>query len=217
MNLINNFKSKPIILVLCSAGGAVFQEIIKGFNNYVDFYLIVDRDCPALNVANAFHVPYKCIIEKDNKILSNCIMQYAKSIRASALLCFFGRILTEKLINFVPCYNVHPSILPKYPGLNAEKKAYENQDPEIGATLHKIDVGLDTGQKLFEYKMNIEGYKTFEKYKRLSYICKTKVSYCFLEYGLLYGFSNINITEYQCELKLDQYKERFDEFIKQLI
>lgn len=212
-----NLSNKPTILVLCSAGGAVFQQILKSFSNDLNFYLLVDRDCPALDVSSMFNIPHKCIIEKDNTKLSDYIIQYAQFIKAEIVLCFFSRLLSEKLINFLPCYNVHPSILPKYPGLNAEEKAYKNQDSEIGATLHKIDTGIDTGQKLFEYKLFINGDKTLEKYKRLSYICKTKVSYCFLEYGLVHGFSNINVIEYQCELKLDEYKRQFDKFIEQLI
>ena len=41
--------------------------------------------------------------------------------------------------------NIHPSLLPKYPGLNSYERALENGDKVIGATVHFVDQGVDTG------------------------------------------------------------------------
>lgn len=55
-------------------------------------------------------------------------------------------------------YNIHPSLLPKYPGLNPWKDIYNNQERESGVTIHVIDEGVDSGtivrQRKFDMKLN---------------------------------------------------------------
>lgn len=42
--------------------------------------------------------------------------------------------------------NIHPSLLPAYPGVDSIKRAYEDQTPISGVTLHYVDEGMDTGK-----------------------------------------------------------------------
>ena len=49
-------------------------------------------------------------------------------------------------------YNVHPSLLPKYSGVNPWKDIYENKESISGVTLHAIDEGVDTGDIIFQKK-----------------------------------------------------------------
>mgnify|MGYP002623494702 CR=1 FL=1 len=48
----------------------------------------------------------------------------------------------------VTALNIHPSMLPKYPGANPWKGIYENKETESGVTIHRIDEGIDTGEIL---------------------------------------------------------------------
>ncbi|HOX93112.1 MAG TPA: phosphoribosylglycinamide formyltransferase [Spirochaetales bacterium] len=62
-------------------------------------------------------------------------------------LAGFMRILSA---NFVHQWagrlvNVHPSILPAWPGAHAIERAYEAGEPELGVTVHYVDAGMDTG------------------------------------------------------------------------
>jgi phosphoribosylglycinamide formyltransferase-1 len=41
--------------------------------------------------------------------------------------------------------NIHPSLLPKYPGTNAIERSYNSKDDELGITIHYVDGGVDTG------------------------------------------------------------------------
>ena len=64
------------------------------------------------------------------------------------VLAGFMRIINK---NFIKKYekkiiNLHPSILPKYPGLDTHSKVIENKDKFHGATVHFVDEGLDTGK-----------------------------------------------------------------------
>lgn len=60
---------------------------------------------------------------------------YMKLISATILDAYEGRIL-----------NIHPSLLPKYKGVDAIGQAFTSGDKETGTTVHYVDSGMDTGQ-----------------------------------------------------------------------
>jgi phosphoribosylglycinamide formyltransferase-1 len=66
-----------------------------------------------------------------------------------SLVCLAGymRLLSPVLIRAYPgrVLNVHPSLLPAFPGLDAQKQAWEHGVKVSGATVHLVDEGLDTG------------------------------------------------------------------------
>ena len=64
-----------------------------------------------------------------------CLAGFMRLLRAPLLDTFGGRIL-----------NIHPSLLPSYPGLNAWAQALEAGARESGCTVHYVDSGMDTGQ-----------------------------------------------------------------------
>ena len=62
-------------------------------------------------------------------------------------LAGFMRIITKRLLSAFPgrVINIHPSLLPAFPGLNAQQQAYDAQVEQTGATVHFVDAGMDTG------------------------------------------------------------------------
>jgi phosphoribosylglycinamide formyltransferase-1 len=74
------------------------------------------------------------------------------------VLAGFMRILTP---NFIKPYrgkliNIHPSLLPKYPGLNTHQKVLDNNDPEHGVTVHFVDENLDSGPICAQSSMKVK-------------------------------------------------------------
>ena len=74
------------------------------------------------------------------------------------VLAGFMRILTP---NFIKPYrgkliNIHPSLLPKYPGLNTHQKVIDNNDPEHGVTVHFVDENLDSGPICAQSSMKVK-------------------------------------------------------------
>jgi len=63
-----------------------------------------------------------------------CLAGFMRLLRAPLLEAFPGRIL-----------NIHPSLLPRFPGLEAWKQAVEAGATESGCTVHYVDAGMDTG------------------------------------------------------------------------
>jgi phosphoribosylglycinamide formyltransferase-1 len=63
-----------------------------------------------------------------------CLAGYMRLLSPAFVQAFSGRIL-----------NVHPSLLPAYPGLDAQRQAWEHGAKVSGATVHFVDEGLDSG------------------------------------------------------------------------
>ena len=61
------------------------------------------------------------------------------------VLAGFMQLLTEAVVERVPVINVHPSLLPAFPGLRAWEQALAAGVRETGVTVHFVDRGLDTG------------------------------------------------------------------------
>ena len=58
------------------------------------------------------------------------------------------RLLSKNFINSLPSkfiVNVHPSLLPKYKGMNAIKQALDDSAQYTGVTIHYVDEGIDSG------------------------------------------------------------------------
>ena len=71
-------------------------------------------------------------------------------------------------------YNIHPSLLPKYPGLNPWKGIYDSKERESGVTLHVIDEGVDTGTIVLQRKFDMNLDENIQWHRQLveDYACQ---------------------------------------------
>ena len=80
------------------------------------------------------------------------------------LICLAGfmKILSKKFIkNFKgKILNIHPSLLPKYKGLNTHEKAIKNKDKYSGCTVHYVNSKLDSGEIINQKKVRINKFDT---------------------------------------------------------
>lgn len=90
------------------------------------------------------------------------------------LLCGYMKILGPHFLNFYwdpelsifRLINIHPSLLPAYPGLNSYQRAFENGEPQGGVTLHLVDEGVDSGPILMQQSFERLEEETFESFER---------------------------------------------------
>ena len=63
------------------------------------------------------------------------------------MLAGFMRVLTPTFLTAYPnrVLNIHPSLLPSFPGINAQQQAFDSGVKVTGATVHFVDSGMDTG------------------------------------------------------------------------
>jgi len=81
------------------------------------------------------------------------------------LLCGFMRLLRASFLSRagVPVLNVHPSLLPAFRGLNAQRQAIEAGARETGVTVHYVDAGMDTGPIVAQASLAIRPGETAEE------------------------------------------------------
>ena len=72
-------------------------------------------------------------------------------------LAGFMRLVKQPMLDIFPdrILNIHPSILPAYPGLMAWKQAVEDGATESGCTVHYVDAGMDTGPVISQAKVPV--------------------------------------------------------------
>ena len=81
---------------------------------------------------------------KKNKIELVCLAGFMKILSKNFITSFKGKIL-----------NIHPSLLPKYKGLNTHQRALENKDKYSGCTVHLVNSRLDSGKIILQKKVKI--------------------------------------------------------------
>ncbi|MDC3331813.1 phosphoribosylglycinamide formyltransferase [Candidatus Pelagibacter sp.] len=89
---------------------------------------------------------------KNNNINLICLAGFMKILSKNFIKSFKGQIL-----------NIHPSLLPKYKGLNTHKKAIENKDQYSGCTVHFVNSKLDSGKIINQKKVKINKFDTPKK------------------------------------------------------
>ena len=86
---------------------------------------------------------------KKNNIDLICLAGFMKILSKSFIKNFRGKIL-----------NIHPSLLPKYKGLNTHEKAIKNKDKYSGCTVHFVNSKIDAGKIINQKKVRIKKFDT---------------------------------------------------------
>ena len=145
------------IAVFVSGNGSNLQALIdvgKNLNCPYEINLVFSNnpDVYALKRASQSNIPTFTLDHKNFKTrqeFDSTLSNYLKKIDFDLIvLAGFMRILGREFIKKYEnkIINLHPSLLPKYPGLNTHEKVLENKDKFHGATVHLVDEGLDTGK-----------------------------------------------------------------------
>jgi phosphoribosylglycinamide formyltransferase 1 len=83
--------------------------------------------------------------------------------RVELVVCAgYMQLLTPTFLSRFPCLNVHPSLLPAFPGLDAVGQALAAGAEETGVTVHFLDEGVDTGRVIARERVGIEPGDTAE-------------------------------------------------------
>ena len=74
------------------------------------------------------------------------------------VLAGFMRVLTPELLRAFPgrVVNIHPSLLPAFPGVNAQRQAFEHGVKVTGCTVHFVDQGVDSGKIIAQRAVPVE-------------------------------------------------------------
>ncbi|MCL1039754.1 phosphoribosylglycinamide formyltransferase [Shewanella submarina] len=160
------------ILVLISGNGSNLQAIIDSCydNLNADVVGVISNNPDAYGLIRAHQneIDTSCVISREGESreeydvrLDAAISRYQPDL---IVLAGFMRILSPALVERYEgrMVNIHPSLLPLYPGLHTHARAMEAGDSEHGASVHFVIPALDAGPVILQAKVPVYGDDTIE-------------------------------------------------------
>ena len=124
----------------------------------IDLIISNTRYAKGLIYADQFNIKKKIFSFQNSKISEKNLLTLFKQEKIKFIcLAGFMKILSKNFIkNFDGrIINIHPSLLPKYKGLNTHRKAIKNKDRFSGCTVHYVTANLDSGKIILQKKVKI--------------------------------------------------------------
>ena len=154
--------------VFISGNGSNLKSLIqfsKKKNSPISIELIISDNPKAkgLKFGKIFKISNK-VFNYKNKIIAEKKIISEINNKKIKLICLAGfmRILSK---NFIKRFkgkilNIHPSLLPKYKGLNTHKRVLSNNEKYSGCTVHFVNSRLDSGKIILQKKVKISKFDT---------------------------------------------------------
>ena len=162
MAKLNGIKKKNVA-VFISGKGSNLENLIKRSkdrNSRYKISLIVSNNSKALGLkfANKFNIKKKIIDLNNSKLSEKKLLGTLKKNHINIIcLAGFMKILSKDFIKRFngKILNIHPSLLPKYKGLNTHSRAIQNKEKYSGCTVHYVSFKLDSGKIILQKKVKI--------------------------------------------------------------
>ncbi|NRA42817.1 MAG: phosphoribosylglycinamide formyltransferase [Pseudomonadales bacterium] len=159
------------LVVLISGSGSNLQSIIDACKNSNRLHAKAEIVAVIANKPDAFGlqraadqgIPALCINHTEfasRELFDQHLAQVIQDYQADlVILAGFMRILTPAFTQQFAgkLLNIHPSLLPKYPGLNTHQRAIDANDAFAGATVHFVTAELDGGPCILQAAVAIDG------------------------------------------------------------
>ncbi len=145
----------PTLTVLISGRGSNLVALHAHASNYRIGHVISNTpDALGLSWAAQAGIPHTVVARANYESLTNLKAAILETVRLSqpdiVALAGFMMVLNA---DFTEAFkgrliNIHPSLLPKFPGLDTHARALTAGEAEHGATVHFVDAGVDTGLRI---------------------------------------------------------------------
>ena len=159
--------------VFISGTGSNLKNLIKFSKTKISPILIKliissSKKAKGLKYSTQYNIEKK-IVNFNNNFAENKILNYInkKNIKFICLAGFM-KVLSKNFIKkFIgKIINIHPSLLPKYKGLNTHKRALKNKEKFAGCTVHYVTIKLDSGKIILQKKVKIKKKDTVNSLKK---------------------------------------------------
>ncbi len=149
--------------VFISGRGTNLKSLIK-FSKKKNSPIIIEKIITnniksyGLNYARKYNIDKKIFNFKNKSIAEKKILKLLK-INKISLICLAGfmKILSKKFLKSFSgkVINIHPSLLPKYKGLNTHERVIKNNEKYSGCTVHYVNEKLDSGKIIMQKRVKI--------------------------------------------------------------
>ena len=166
------------IVVLISGSGSNLRALLKACDNplYPAKILAVGADSPATGLEHAeeFGVP-SFVVSQSNfasrELWAQRMLEHIQFLKPDlVLLAGFMKVLPENFVSSLSpkLINLHPSLLPQFPGAHAVRDALAAGAERTGSTIHVVDKGVDTGPVISQRELEIKpGETEYELHERI--------------------------------------------------
>ncbi len=162
------------IAVLVSGRGSNLQAILDHISHgklaaQVVLVLSDQQECPALNRGQAAGIPvkalspagYACRESYDAALADLVVQSGAQLVVLAGFMRLLGPVFLERFPQRV--INIHPALLPAFPGLHAQRQAFEYGVKISGCTVHFVDAGMDSGPIIAQRAVDISACQSGEE------------------------------------------------------
>mgnify|MGYP001267122415 FL=1 len=159
--------------VFISGAGTNLKALIHAsrfYNFPINISLIISNKKKAggIRLAKLFSIKYD-VINLNNRLHEIKLLNEIKRNKIS-IICLAGymKILSKNFINRFKgiIINIHPSLLPKYKGLNTFSRVLKNNEKITGCTVHLVNENLDGGKIILKKTLNISKNEKVESLKK---------------------------------------------------
>ena len=155
-------KKINIAVFISGTGSNLFNLIkhskLKNSKYNVKYIFSDKKNAGGLKFAKKFKIPYKILNYKNKRIAETKSLKYLK-LDNIKIVCLAGfmKILSASFIKSFKgkIINIHPSLLPKYKGLNTHQRALDNKENFSGCTVHYVNAKLDSGKIILQKKVKV--------------------------------------------------------------
>ncbi len=162
------------IAVMISGSGSNLEAIVKAChekNIYGEIVYVISNNPDAYGIERAkkYNIPVKIIDHKsytDRDDFDDALKEFLDNLEIDFIILagfmrILGKNITEKF--YGKMINLHPSLLPLYPGLNTHTQALNNKDDYHGISIHFVSAELDAGPLIAQGKISVKSDDDLEK------------------------------------------------------
>ena len=150
--------------VMCSGNGSNFENVVHSCPDHDVVIMVYNKKkAKAKKRADRLGIP-SCYSKDEDEIIALFEAYQVDMIVMGGWM----RIVSKKFVDTYPgqIINLHPSLLPKYKGLNAVEQAMKAGETETGATVHFVTEELDSGAIIKQQEVPILPGDTVESLTR---------------------------------------------------
>ena len=148
--------------VFISGSGTNLKALIKSSRNYnfpinIKYIVSNTKKANGLRFARLYKIPYLLINLKNNLKTEQLFKELKKYNISIICLAGYMKVLKKKFIQRFKnkIINIHPSLLPKYKGLDTFNRVLKAKEKITGCTVHYVTDKLDSGTIILKKKINI--------------------------------------------------------------
>ena len=168
-------ETKRKIVIFASGRGSNALNIVNYVNQFCHNLEVVClmcnvEDAPVIQLMMAKNISVEIVssrgLKRDDH--ERAVIEKISKYNADwIILAGYMKVLGQDMLNaYSNIINIHPSILPLYPGLSSYKTSFENKDEYSGATIHFVDSGVDTGPIIMQKKFPRLKNDSFDQFRR---------------------------------------------------